>query len=95
MNNIQNMTERELLVQLSTELSYLKKSIAEMTDKINKIEDDLSEIKNKFVQKDELKEYVSKSEFEPVRKVVWGVCGIVGLSVLGLLLKLMGLPLPF
>lgn len=56
-------------------------NISVIANDINYIKRDVSEIKEKLQ-----KNYVSREEFEPIKKVVYGLIGTVLLSFVGALL---------
>ena len=58
-------------------------SIAVIQSNILDIKDDVREIKNKLEA-----DYVTKSEFDPIKKVVFGLIGTILVAVVGALLTL-------
>lgn len=61
--------------------------LALMAKDIEYIRRDLTEIKGKMD-----KDYVSVDQFTPVRNIVYGMIGVLGLATMGALLKLIFLP---
>lgn len=54
---------------ISTDISYIKRDIGEIKDKLER-------------------NYVSKDEFTPVRNIVYGLVGILGIATVSAILKL-------
>jgi len=61
----------------------LETSIAIILTKVNYIESEIKAIKEKLE-----KEYVTQDEFEPIRKVVYGLVSLILLSVVGAIIAL-------
>lgn len=59
----------ESLAVLMNDISYIKRDIGEIKDKLEN-------------------NYVSKDEFTPVRNIVYGLVGILGIATVGAILKL-------
>ena len=60
-----------------------KVELAVMANDIKNIKDDVSEIKDKLDN-----QYVTKTEFEPVKKVVYGIVGLILTAVIAALIGL-------
>lgn len=61
----------------------IETSIAVILTKVEYIETEVKEIKKKLES-----EYVTQDEFDPIRRVVYGMVGLVLLSVLGAIVAL-------
>lgn len=79
------------------ELSDLKSNLAinstettNIKNTINEIKNDVKEIKNDFISRREFNESVVNinDQINPMKKVMYGLMGTVGLAVLGSLLRL-------
>jgi len=57
-------------------------NLATLTAEVKGCREDIREIKN---------EQVTQKEFEPIKKIVWGVVTAIVLGVLGLVLKSVGI----
>ena len=57
-------------------------NLATLTAEVKGCREDIREIKNK---------QVTQKEFEPIKKIVWGVVTAIVLGVLGLVLKSVGI----
>lgn len=79
------------------ELSDIKASLAVNTnetknikDNIAEIKTDMKEIKNDFVNRRELNEAIVAiyEQISPLKKIAYGLVGVVGIAVIGAVLKL-------
>jgi hypothetical protein len=64
------------LTELAVKLNYIAKAVEEMKNQITELRDHLEE------------KYVSRAEFDPVKKIVFGGVGFVLVAVLGALVAL-------
>lgn len=69
-----NQTINERMLDLSNKMEEEKKEVRELADRLKKEVDE------------KLKDYVKASEFNPVKTIVYGIVGIVLITVLGALL---------
>lgn len=60
-----------------------KVELAVIANDISRIKTDITEIKERLDEK-----YVTKDEFEPVKKLVYGIVGLILTAVIGALLGL-------
>ena len=67
-----DMTDRELLIKLSTQLDNL-------VDDVRELKKGLGDMKSKFV---------TKEEFEPIKRLVYGAVGLILVAVVGALIAL-------
>lgn len=58
-------------------------NIAVIQSNLVDIKEDVHDIKTKLES-----EYITKAEFEPVKRIVYGVIGILGVATLGAIFKL-------
>ena len=75
------ITARQVLKDAETARN--ENHISVIVNDIKYIREDLAEIKKRLES-----QYVTKDEFTPVRNIVYGLVGILGLSVVGAILKL-------
>ena len=61
----------------------LETQIAVMAESVSTIKQDVTEIKTKLES-----HYVTKEEFDPIKKIVYGVVSLILVSVVGALLAL-------
>ena len=57
--------------------------IIQLVTKVDHMEESLKEIKDNLD-----KHYVTSQEFEPVKKIVYGIVGFVGIAVIAAIVKL-------
>lgn len=78
-----DLTDRERLIQMSTKMDSMLESFAEtkgaMKDLAKKVDDLSKEVSMTFAERDERNKelYVSKTEFDPIKRLVYGAVGIV------------------
>lgn len=60
-----------------------ERNIAVIANDISYIKRDVAEIKTKLDD-----DYVTRAEFEPIKKVVYGLISVLGLATIGAILKL-------
>lgn len=63
----------------SKELTKIGSHVAVLNKEMGTVKDDIGEIKERFV---------TKAEFDPVQKIVFGLVGLVLATIVGALLKL-------
>ena len=59
-----------------TGIALIQKDVSYIKERVDKIDDKLSH------------EYVTKIEFEPIKRIVYGTIGVLGIATVGALLKL-------
>lgn len=60
-----------------------KTDLAVIAEKVSTIKDDVKEIKDKLE-----KDYITKEEFDPVKKIVYGLVSLILIAVVGALVAL-------
>lgn len=76
----------ELLIRLDERMSSLQKEIKSLHEEIDDLKKDLKSIKNDNIIA--LKSYVTKEEFSPIQKSLYGVASLIIMTVVGTLLSL-------
>ena len=82
------MTDREMLIKLSTQLDGLSDTMSKIERNVEKVERDVEKVDTKIdkkidgLQADLKKDYVTKAEFEPVKKAVYGFIAAVITTVI-------------
>ena len=66
-----------------TKLQTNETQLAVIVEKVNNIEHKVTNIENKLER-----DYVTQDQFQPVRNIVYGLVGLILLSVVGALLTL-------
>lgn len=61
---------------VATDIAYIKRDIGEIKDSVRGLSS----------------EYVTKAEFDPVKRIVYGLIGVLGIATMGALLKLVLVP---
>jgi hypothetical protein len=78
-----------VLARIDERTKNTDRAISDIKDDVKSIRTDLSSL---YVTKTEFtpvkEDYVSKKDFEPVRKIVYGVVGIILFAVIGALVAL-------
>jgi hypothetical protein len=69
--------------KLSSQQLDITIEITKMSEKINYIQADVTEIKGKLEG-----EYVNKLEFDPIKRIVYGMVGLILTGVVGALIAL-------
>lgn len=78
---------QELLIRLDERTSSIKKELAEVKVEIEKLKDDMKEGSEKT--RDTLsKNYVTKEEFSPIQRAIYGIATLIITTVIGTLLSL-------
>lgn len=72
-----DLTDREALIRLSTQMDSVFSAVNDMKTDIEKLDSKFDKLEHKFNQN-----YVTKAEFEPVKKAVYGFIGITLTAVL-------------
>jgi len=84
----QKLNDHDLLIDLRAEVRGLREEIHDMRDNtIRRLE----RVESSYVARDEydgrMKLTISRAEFWPVRAVVYGMTGLILITVLGLIVK--------
>jgi hypothetical protein len=61
--------------------------LAVICEKVNNIQENVSDIKKKLDN-----EYITKVEFDPIKKIVYGIITAIGLAFIGALVKIVFIP---
>lgn len=71
-----DLTDREALIKLSTQLDNLLVVVSETREDVKELNRKVELLEDKI-----RKDFVTKSEFEPVKRLVYGATGIILTSV--------------
>lgn len=81
-----NYTDREILLQMQIQMEHLQNEVEKMSGKIDRLE-----LRMKA-------DYVSKEEYDPIKKLVYGTVGLiitaVATALISLLINTGGAPTP-
>lgn len=83
-NNLKNI--QELLIRLDERSASIKKEIADIQSDVEKLKDQIRE-QNEEDRKN-LKNYVTKEEFAPIQRSIYGIATLIVTTVVGTLLSI-------
>jgi outer membrane murein-binding lipoprotein Lpp len=84
-NDSVSKTERLLVkvTRLETEVGHLRNDMEKMAKSIGGIKEDVNDLKEMMDSR-----YVTRTEFEPIRNIIYGMVGVVLLAVVTALVAL-------
>ncbi len=72
-----DLNDRELLVQIGTKLEGLSEIVKETRQSVSDLNRKMEDMENKMKDR-----FVTKEEFEPIKRLVYGVVGLVMTAIL-------------